>query len=471
MEPLRARLPEGTEETSVLSVSEVTDSVKELLEGAFPDVWIRGEASNVRRPSSGHIYFTLKDAEAQLKAVLFRGAANRSSVLPEDGMELTVQGSLTVYAPRGDYQIVVSRLRPSGRGALYEAYEKLKARLAAEGLFEEGRKKEIPRLPGTVGVVTSGTGAAFQDILNVVHRRFQGLRIVLRPCKVQGAGAAEDIAAGVRAMDQWGGADVLIVGRGGGSIEDLWAFNEETVARAIAECETPVISAVGHDIDVTISDLVADLRAPTPSAAAELVVGEREQFLRRLDAAGRRLRKDLATAVQTARSSLEAVQSLPSFARPLLWLSPRVQALDGLSEAMDRRLQGTLRDASERLDRSGALLAALAPRTGLRRDKQRLDALSSSLCRSVRLRVQRAVAVVDRLDASLAALNPLAVLDRGFCVAYGLPERRLLTKAAQAEEGGTVSVVLADGAWNCEVKKVVIGTKGRIHGQKGEKGV
>jgi len=466
MERLWARLPEGIEDSSVLSVSEVTNSIKDLLEDAFPDLWIRGEASNVRKPSSGHIYFTLKDSQSQLKAVLFRGAAGRTSILPEDGMELLVQGSLTVYAPRGDYQIILSQIRPSGRGALYQAFEKLKNKLQEEGLFEEDKKKQIPALPRTVGVVTSGSGAAFQDILNVVNRRFQGLRIVLRPCKVQGVGAAEDIASGVKALDRWGGADVLIVGRGGGSIEDLWAFNEEKVARAIAQCQTPVISAVGHEIDVTISDLVADLRAATPSAAAELVVGEREHFLRRLDTANRRLRRSLETAIQTARSSLETLQSRPSFARPLLWLSPRVQSLDGLSEELNRHLEEWFRDAKERLNRSRAILAALAPKTTLRRDRERFQGLSGSLSRSVRLRVKTVEGTLERLDASLAALNPLAVLNRGFCVAYGLPERCLLTRAAQAEEGKSVSVVLADGEWNCEVKKVVIRTEGHVHGQE-----
>src|SRR5437867_4026625 len=257
------------------TVSELTLRLKAALEEAFPAVWVEGEISNLRTPGSGHSYFTLKDEGAQLSAVLFRGRGRRVRFDLEDGMQVLVFGGLDVYAARGQYQLVVEMMEPKGLGALQLAFEQLKRKLEAEGLFDEGRKRPLPHFPRTIGIVTSPTGAALRDMLHIIGRRFGGLRVLVAPVRVQGEGAAAEIVDALRNLDEVAGLDVIIVGRGGGSIEDLWAFNDERVVRAIVASKVPVISAVGHETDFTIADFVADLRAPTPSGAAELVVREK----------------------------------------------------------------------------------------------------------------------------------------------------------------------------------------------------
>ncbi len=266
----------------IWKVSELTERIRDLLEGHFGDVWVEGEVSNCRAAQSGHLYFTLKDAQAQIRCVCFRDQVRSLKFRPEDGLHVTVRGSLGVYELRGEYQIYVSYIEPVGLGALQLAFEQLKKKLEAEGLFDEARKKPLPVLPRCIGVVTSPTGAAIRDILRVLKRRFANVHVQIYPVKVQGDGAAAEIAAGVRYFNRAKFADVLIVARGGGSLEDLWAFNEEAVARAIAESKIPVISGVGHETDFTIADFVADLRAPTPSAAAEIVVRSRVEFERNI---------------------------------------------------------------------------------------------------------------------------------------------------------------------------------------------
>src|SRR5204863_4564033 len=279
------------ETRAVLTVSALTEKLRQVLEEKFPMVWVEGEISNFKVYGSGHAYFTLKDSGAQVRAVLFRNRMRRIRFEPGDGLHVLAMGSVEVYPQRGEYQLVVELLEPRGLGALQLAFEQLKARLAAEGLFDEGRKRALPRFPRKIGIVTSPSGAAIRDMLRVIGRRFGELHIVLAPCRVQGDGAAEEIARGIRDLNALGDVDVLIVGRGGGSLEDLWAFNEEVVARAIAGSKVPVISAVGHEVDVTIADFVADLRAPTPSAAAELVVREKQTIVETIADLHHRLRR------------------------------------------------------------------------------------------------------------------------------------------------------------------------------------
>ena len=259
-------------ERHIWKVSELTVRIRDLLEGAFRDLWVEGEVSNFRAAQSGHLYFTLKDEKSQIRCVCFRDQVRGLKFRPEDGLHVTVRGSLSVYEPRGEYQIYVTHIEPVGLGALQLAFEQLKKKLAAEGLFDAGRKKPLPVLPRCIGVVTSPTGAAIRDILRVLKRRFPNVHVSLYPVKVQGEGAAAEIVRAIRHFNRGSVVDVLIVARGGGSFEDLWAFNEEIVARAIAESEIPVITGIGHETDFTIADFVADLRAPTPSAAAEIVV-------------------------------------------------------------------------------------------------------------------------------------------------------------------------------------------------------
>src|SRR5918999_5748116 len=273
----------------VLTVSELTGRIRTLLEETFVEVWVEGELSNCRVWNTGHMYFTLKDANAQIKGVMFRSALRYLRFKPRDGLRVVARGGITVYDPKGKYQILCEHLEPAGLGALQLAFEQLKQRLAAEGLFDARRKRPLPALPRKIGVVTSLDGAAVRDIIKVLQRRHPNAHIVVRPTRVQGEGAALDIARGLRAIGKVKDVDVVIVGRGGGSIEDLWAFNEEVVARAIAGCPVPTISAVGHETDVTIADFVADLRAPTPSAAAEMGVSRHENFCSRIDRLAQRV--------------------------------------------------------------------------------------------------------------------------------------------------------------------------------------
>ncbi|HXG04019.1 MAG TPA: exodeoxyribonuclease VII large subunit, partial [Candidatus Binatia bacterium] len=274
---------------AVLTVTQLTEQLRRTVEERFPAVWVEGEISNFRLYGSGHAYFTLKDEGAQLRAVMFRTRTRRLRFEPTDGLHVLAFGALEVYPQRGEYQLVVELLEPRGVGALQLAFEQLKQRLGAEGLFDAGRKRPLPRFPRRIGLVTSPDGAALRDMLRIIGRRFAGLSIVLAPCRVQGEGAAEEIAQGLADLNRLGGVDVIIVGRGGGSLEDLWAFNEEVVARAIAASKVPVISAVGHEVDVTIADFVADVRAPTPSAAAEMVAARRDELIERFAALELRL--------------------------------------------------------------------------------------------------------------------------------------------------------------------------------------
>jgi exodeoxyribonuclease VII large subunit len=319
-------------ERRVYTVSELTAGIKGALEGAFPAVWVEGEISNLRVPSSGHAYFTLKDEGAQISAVLFRSRGRRVRFEPEDGMRVLAFGALDVYAARGQYQLVVELMEPQGLGALQLAFEQLKRKLEAEGLFDDGRKRKLPVYPRVIGIVTSPTGAAIRDMLNIIGRRFGDLRILIAPVRVQGDGAAAEIVQALVNLQEMAELDVIVVGRGGGSIEDLWAFNEEAVARAIVACRVPVISAVGHETDFTIADFVADLRAPTPSGAAELVVREKLAVVARLADLYDRLTQAITADVTAHRERLEFLtrrRVLTDPTRPLRDLYRRLDDLQG----------------------------------------------------------------------------------------------------------------------------------------------
>jgi exodeoxyribonuclease VII large subunit len=326
----------------ILSVSQLTRLITDVLEENFEHVWVEGEISNIATPASGHLYFTLKDAGAQIRCVLFRAAARSLKFKPADGMRLIVRGRVSVFAQRGDYQLLAEYMEPQGIGALQLAFIQLKERLAREGIFDESLKKPIPLLPSRVGIVTSPTGAAIHDILTVINRRFANIEILIAPVKVQGEGAAGEIAAAVRDFNRYREVDVLIVGRGGGSLEDLWAFNEEIVARAISASRIPVISAVGHEIDFTIADLVADLRAPTPSAAAELVVASKAELSSSLESMTFRLIRAIEAAIAALRSRQISAQG--ALRDPAMLIGHLVQRLDYLQE----RLTASMDDALER---------------------------------------------------------------------------------------------------------------------------
>ncbi len=416
-----------TEPRAVLSVSELTAELRAALEERFPAVWVEGEISNFRLYGSGHAYFTLKDAEAQLRCVLFRNRSRRIKFEPADGLHVMAFGSVEVYAQRGEYQLVVELLEPKGLGALQLAFEQRKARLQAEGLFDAARKRALPRFPKKIGIVTSPSGAALRDMLRVIGRRFGELHIVVAPCRVQGDGAAEEIAQGLRDLDALGDVDVVIVGRGGGSLEDLWAFNEEAVARAIAGSKAPVISAVGHEVDFTIADFVADLRAPTPSAAAELVVREKQAVVDALDDLGRRLHR----AVARSLSDLE-------------------RRADELTLRLRRGMHAEWRRASHRLTLASSALAATSPRARLGAGAHRLERLEARLRNEIRYALTQARhrlgATVGRLDS----LSPLAVLGRGYSLTR-TRAGRIVRHAAEVQVGDEVHVLLHEGSLECRV--------------------
>ena len=412
---------------AVLTVSELTTRLGQVLEERFPAVWVEGEISNFRLYGSGHAYFTLKDADAQLRAVLFRTRMRRIRFEPADGLHVMAFGSVEIYPQRGEYQLVVELLEPKGLGALQLAFEQLKTRLQAEGLFEQARKRGLPRFPRKIGIVTSTSGAAIRDMLRVIGRRFGELHIVIAPCRVQGEGAAEEIAQGLRDLNGLGDVDVIIVGRGGGSLEDLWAFNEEAVARAIAASKVPVVSAVGHEVDFTIADFVADLRAPTPSAAAELVVREKQAVVDTLGQLRVRLERTAA--------------------RPLRDLERRV---DELTMRLRRGMRGEVSRVSHRVEMATAALRASDPVARVINGRHRLEGLESRLVISLTRRCDRARYRLRTAVGRLDSLSPLAVLGRGYSLTR-TPTGEVVRSARQVRAGDDVRVLLHQGSLDARV--------------------
>jgi exodeoxyribonuclease VII large subunit len=416
-------------ERAVLTVSQLTERLRGLVEERFPAVWVEGEISNFRVYGSGHAYFTLKDESAQLRAVLFRTRTRRLRFEPADGQTVLAFGSLEVYPQRGEYQLVVELLEPRGLGALQLAFEQLKTRLAAEGLFDAARKRPLPRFPRTIGIATSPDGAALRDILKILGRRFAGLRIVIAPCRVQGEGAAAEIARAVADLNALGDVDVVIVGRGGGSLEDLWAFNEEVLARAIAASKAPVVSAVGHEVDFTIADFTADLRAATPSAAAELVVREKQALLDLLGSLEERLQRAVT--------------------RPLRDLTRRVDDVRARLGAAGRAAH---RRGAHRAQLLAARLRAAGPVARLSTGRHRLERLAADLRGRLQGRLRESRHRLGRAVARLDSLSPLAVLGRGYSLTRAA-DGRIVRAAGQVRAGDPVSVLLGEGSLDCRIER------------------
>jgi len=435
----------------VFTVSALTAAIKDQLEAGFGGLWVEGEISNFRVVSSGHVYFTLKDEGAQIRAVLFKSRVRRLRFTPADGLHVLAFAALDVYAARGEYQIVCEILEPKGVGALQLAFEQLKARLAAEGLFEAARKRPLPTLPRRVGLVTSPTGAAVRDFLRVVTRRFADVHVLVYPVRVQGDGAAAEIARALDELNRLGGFDVLVVARGGGSLEDLWAFNEETVARAIAASKVPVISAVGHETDFTIADFVADLRAPTPSAAAELVVREKAQLVAHLAALRDRLHRAARQRVVRLRERLDGLGRRRVLTDPHRPLRDWQRRLDDLGVRLHRGLRRRHADARERLNRAARVLRPQLLRGGLRHEARHLAQLRGRLERAARGEVTRRRRAVEALAGQLDSLSPLACLARGYSICT-LPSGEVVTRAGQTGPGRAVSVRLREGRLECRVE-------------------
>lgn len=355
------------EEKHIYTVSEITRCMRVIIEDSFPAVWVEGEISNFILHSSGHMYFTLRDATAVLKCAMFSRSNARLKFRPKDGMKVICFGKMSVYEPRGDYQLIVEELEPKGIGALQLQFQQLKEKLMKEGLFDESHKIPIPHLPSRIGIVTSPTGAAIQDILNVVRRRFANIEIIISPVRVQGEGAEDEIARAIRDLNIFGAIDCIILARGGGSLEDLWAFNEEVVARAIYDSELPVISAIGHEIDYTISDFVADLRAPTPSAAAELVIPKKEDLVGAVGTSVARLKNALASKIELLTGRFTALRDSYILRQPLNMITQYEQHLDDMRKDIAVRIDHIVKMRSENFSLLAGKLYVLSPLAILRR--------------------------------------------------------------------------------------------------------
>lgn len=484
-------------EKHVWHVSELTLRLCDVLEAEFPDVWVEGEISNTHSAQSGHLYFTLKDERAQIRCVCFRDQVRGLRFRPEDGLKVTVRGGVSVYEARGEYQIYVSQIEPMGLGALQLAFEQLKKKLEAEGLFDAERKKPLPALPRRIGIVTSPQGAAIRDILRVLRRRFPNLHVTLFPVKVQGEGAPEEIARAIRHFNRAELADVMIVARGGGSLEDLWAFNEEIVARAIAASEIPIITGIGHETDTTIADFAADMRAPTPSAAAEIVVRTRAEFEKHIDDCTRTLVQHMRYFFSERRHAVRDLASHRAFRRPGDMVRKQRQRVDELSASLGTNLRGRIDGVRKRVNISSTRMASIDLRARVSilrvRVERRQGELGAALERAVTRRRRRyaqaqlRLASVDltarvgllrrrlerqtsdlatharrylnlerrELEAATLRLeerSPFQLLERGYAIAYDA-KGRVLRSAKQVTEGEKMSVLLSKGKIEAIVSK------------------
>lgn len=404
-------------DADILSVGDFTRQVKELLETSLPPCWVRGEFSNLRRQQSGHVYFTLKDSESQLSCVLFRGDALRQTVDLRDGLQAIVYGEVSVYEPRGTHQLICRAVLDDGVGRLQQAFEQLKQKLAAEGFFDESRKQPLPSLPHAVGFVTSPTGAAIRDFLSILRRRHWRGRVVVIPAKVQGEGAAADIVAGIEAAQRLGGLDLLVVGRGGGSLEDLWCFNEEAVARAVAACSLPVISAVGHEIDFTLSDFAADRRAETPSAAAELISSGYLDMVERLQGAREELMALVGHQLERLGYRLASARSELKQHHPQQPYEYACQRLDDLNRRLGASLREAIADRRQGLNATSRRLTVHAPENRLNVARVEWKAARERLARSVPQRLKEKQVALAQLQTRLDNASLQKALARGFAIA------------------------------------------------------
>ena len=439
------------EEPRVYSVAELTGDIKAILEAAFDSIWVEGEISNLRVAASRHSYFVLKDDKAQIRCVLFKNYRAGLKYNPEEGDQVLLLGRATVYDARGEYQLIVETMEPRGLGALHKAYEQLKEKLAKQGLFDEDKKKPLPEFPWKVGVITSPTGAAVRDILNIIRRRNPKVSVLLNPVRVQGEGSAAEIAQAIRQMNQFNDIDVLIVGRGGGSIEDLWAFNEEEVARAIYDSRIPIVSAVGHEIDFTIADFVADLRAPTPSAAAELTVPVLADTLQDI----RSLSKELVVAMQEKiESHSELLRRLIDrrfFREPQLILEPAQQRLDDMNQRLLRGLSQWVVVQGQKLEGGTRQLFHLSPKRNIQMYAEKNQNLKHRLDQLIKSRIRFDGERFEGMIKNLNALSPLSILDRGYSICT--KDDKAVKSSAEIKPDDQVKVRLAKGQLDCRVEK------------------
>jgi len=432
-------------------VADLVSAVRTTVERGYTDVWVEGEISNFRPAESGHLYFTLKDGDAQLRVVMFRSQARLLRFRPENGMQIIARGRVTIYDARGELQLSAEFLEPVGAGALQLAFEQLKKKLAEEGLFDPARKKPIPQLPRRIGIITSARGAALHDMLNVLGRRHESVGILIYPAQVQGEAAPTEVAAGVKYFNRAKNVDVLIIARGGGSLEDLAAFNDEQLARTIAASALPVISAVGHETDFTICDFVADLRAPTPSAAAELVIESKHKLAEHLAHLHRRQDRAMRYHLLMARNRLTELAQRGAFLRMKDVLDRRGQRLDELTFRLAAGFRQSLREYRRRLDVASARVRHFDFRRSLAITRTKLDAGASTLQRAVQARLLHERARLEQLSARLNALSPVKILDRGYALVFD-NEGRLVKDATRLSAGDRISARVSRGTLTAEVK-------------------
>jgi len=449
--------PAPAQERRIWTVRDLVTGIRQQLEGEYQDIWVEGEISNCRPAPSGHIYFTLKDGEAQLPVVLFRRQALLLRFRPEDGLAVLARGRISVYESRGQLQLIAETLEPRGAGALQLAYEQLKARLLAEGLFDAARKRPLPAFPRCAGVITSTSGAVLHDIIKVVRRRHARLDLLVYPATVQGPGCAASVVAGIRWFNQHPDqADLILIARGGGSIEDLAGFNDEALARAIAASGLPVVSAIGHETDFTIADFVADLRAPTPSAAAEIITAAQHRIEERVQALDARVRRAIRYQLMLARQRFTAL-SIPQIQNRLQTLiGRRSQRLDDLRHRLESAAARRLRLPATRIAALTARLDRHNPTTRLALTRRRLDRAAESLPRLALASLASRTARLAHASARLHALSPIAVLNRGYALVYiedGSAGGQLLRNAADTQPGQSIRARLAQGTLEAEVKK------------------
>ncbi|MDX7922067.1 exodeoxyribonuclease VII large subunit [Aeromonas media] len=437
----------------IFTVTRLNSAVRMILEQDLGLVWLTGELSNLAMPSSGHWYFSLKDMSAQVRCAMFKGNNRRVPFRPQDGMQVLVQARVSLYEPRGDYQLIIESMQPAGDGMLALRFEELKRRLGAEGLFDEGRKRPLPREPRAVGLITSATGAALHDMLTVLGRRAPDLPVFIYPTQVQGSAAIGQIVSAIALANRRAEVDVLIVGRGGGSLEDLWCFNEEAVARAIAGSAIPVVSAVGHEVDVTISDFAADLRAPTPSAAAELVAPDRSARAQRLVHLKQRLVQAISRRQTAARHGFVLLQKRLDHQDPKRRLEQQSQRLDELDRRLQQHLRDRLHQGERRLANLELRLQARSPSTLLAAGKRRHQLAQERLHTLMNKRQDLAAHRLAMLSARLDGISPLATLGRGYSITR-TPSGEVISRAAQVRPGQQLVTTLAEGALRVRVEDV-----------------
>ncbi len=434
-------------------VRELVAVLRTSLERDYSDIWVEGEISNFRaHDSSGHLYFTLKDGDSQIRAVMFRSQARLLRFRPEDGMQVVLRGRATIYETRGELQLSADYLEPKGAGALQVAFEQLKAKLEAEGLFDSARKKPIPALPRCIGIVTSPQAAALRDILNILRRRHHSANLLIYPAQVQGESAATEVSTGIRYFNRAKNVDVIIVARGGGSAEDLAAFNQEGLARTVAGSEIPIISAVGHETDVTIIDFVADLRAPTPSAAAELVIRSRQEIEEQAESLQLRLARAVRYRLLMAKQALTEAAQQAAFARMMGGINQRQQKLDDLIFRLEKSERRLIEQHRRRWERASAAVRHYDARRMLAGIRKDLATHTSTMAAAMRAALLRQKSRLDQVQHQLKALSPIAILERGYALVFD-SAGRLVKNSFQVEPGDEVSTRLSHGTFTARVEK------------------